>query len=200
MNWLVFFIGAWLTMGLELGLRDGLALGPTGAAPSFAMIYLVFISLSSPRGTAVWAGLIIGALLDLTRAMPGADGVTIVKAIGPMAVGGALAAYTATIVRSSLYHRNPLAAPIVVALSTFLAHLVAIAFWTMRTWYDPAVELSATRELWRIMLIAAFTAVVAFVLGVMLRPILPALASLFMFDVTPSAWRWGSPRRHTGLR
>lgn len=200
MNWLVFFLGAWVVMGLELGLRDGLALGPTGAAPSFAMIYLVFIALSSPRRTAVWAGLVVGVMLDLTRAMPAADGLTIVKSIGPMAVGGALAAYTATIVRSSLYHRNPVAAPIVVALSTFLAHLVALALLTVRTWYDPAVELSAVRELGRISLIAVFTAVVAFVLGIILRPILPALASVFMFDVTPSAWRWGPPRRHTGLR
>ncbi len=200
MNWLVFFIGAWLTMGLELGLRDGLSLGPTGAAPSFAMIYLVFIALSSPRRTAVWAGLVIGILLDLTRAMPAADGVAIVRAIGPMAVGCALAAYTATIVRSSLYHRNPIAAPMVVVLATFLAQLVALALLTMRSWYDPALAQSASRELLRAVIISGYTALVAFGLGIILRPLLPAFASLFMFDATPSAWRWGPPRRHTGSR
>lgn len=200
MNWLVFSVGLWVVMGLELGLRDALALGPTGGAPSFAMIYLVFIALSAPRRTAIWAGLTIGLVLDLTRAMPAADGVTIVKSLGPMGLGGALAAYTATTVRASLYHRNPIAAPIVVGLATFLAYLVAIAVFTARTWYDPLVEISATREVGRALLTAGFTMVVAFVLGIVLRPILPALAAVFMFDPTSSAWRWGPARRHPGMR
>lgn len=195
MNWLVFFLGAWVTMGLQLGLRDGLALGPTAVAPSFALIYLVFVALSAPKRTALWAGLVIGLLLDLTRALPSADAQSVVTVIGPMTLGGALAAYAVVQVRGVLYQRNPLTAPVVTAIAVFLAHLVAIATLELRSWYDPAVDISALGDVARAALIAVYSAAVMFVVNLLLRPALPALATLFAFDATPSAWRWGYGRR-----
>lgn len=200
MNWLVFFIGAWVMMGLELGLRDGLALGPTGGAPSFALIYLVFVALSSPKRTAMWAGAAVGLLLDLTRALPAADGLRVVTTIGPMTLGATLAAYTVVQVRGVLYQRNPFTGPIVVAVAVFLAHLVAIATLELRSWYDAAVDLAAVREVARSALTAAYSAGVALLLGVMFKPILPMLAAAFQFDPTPSAWRWGFGRRASSHR
>ena len=178
MNWLVFFIGGWLMMGLELGLRDPLALGPTGAAPSFVLIYLVFIALSAPRATALWAGLALGLMLDLSRAMPAADGLTVVWTIGPMAIGGAAGAYAVTIVRSALYQRNPIAAPICVALAVFLAHLVAVSVFTARSWYDPAIEIYSTRELGRAVGSAIYSAIAALVLSLLLHRVMPLISAV----------------------
>lgn len=194
MNWLVFFIGTWLMMGLELGLRDPLALGPTGAAPSFALMYLVFIALSAPRSTAIWAGLAIGVMLDLSRAMPAADGLTVVWTIGPMALGCAAGAYAVTVVRSTLYQRNPIAAPICVAIAVFLAHLIAVSLFTARSWYDPAIDIHSTRELGRAVAIALYSTLAALVLSLLLHRVMPLIAALFMFEGTSSAWRWGQTR------
>lgn len=200
MNWLVFFIGAWVATGLELGLRDGLSLGPTGAAPSFVLIYLTAIALATPRATAVWAGFILGLLLDLTRAMPAADGMSVVWTVGPMTLGGAMAAYTATLLRGSLYQRNPLAGPVVVAVAVFLANIIALAPLAARDWYDPMIDLAASHELARAGLIAVYSAGAALVLALLLRPVAPLGASLFMFHPTPSTWRWGTSRRSSGHR
>lgn len=195
MNWIVFLIGAWLTFGLETGLRDGLQLGPTGAAPSFVMIYIVFISLSAPKRTAVFASMTLGIVLDLTRATPSADGLSIVWSIGPMALGAVLASYTTVMVRGVLYQRNPLAAPIVVFAASFLAWLVVNGVFTARSWYDPAIDHSAMLTLARDFVSALYTALVALTLGLLLRPILGVISSLYLFSPTPSAWRWGTVRR-----
>lgn|GEM_PF-382944 len=200
MNWIVFFLGSWVMMGLELGLRDGLQLGATGAAPSFVLLYLVFLALSAPRSTAVWTGLILGLMLDLTRAMPAANGLSVVTSIGPMALGGAMAAYTVTMVRGAVYQRNPIAAPVIVALAVFLAHLVSIALLATRSWYDPSVTIVATTEVAFSALVAGYTALVAFVVLILFGRAMPLLAALFMFDVTPSSWRWGQTRRMGSAR
>lgn len=200
MNWIVFLIGAWLMFGLETGLRDGLLLGPTGAAPSFVMIYIVFISLSAPKRTALWASIALGIMLDLTRATPAADGLSVVWTIGPMALGAALASYTTVMVRGVLYQRNPLAAPIVVFAASFLAWLVVIGVFTARSWYDPTVDFAPMSTLARDFVSALYTAVAALALGLLLRPILGVMSSLYLFDPTPSAWRWGSVHRMSSIR
>ncbi len=195
MNWIVFLIGAWFMFGLETGLRDGLQLGPTGAAPSFVMIYVVFISLSAPKRTAVLASVMLGLLLDLTRATPSADGLSIVWTIGPMALGAAFASYTTVMVRGVLYQRNPLAAPIVVFAASFLAWLIVNGVFTARSWYDPAIDINSVHTLGRDFVSALYTALVALVLGLLLRPMIGVISSLFLFDPTPSAWRWGTAHR-----
>jgi len=189
-NWLVAAIGLWAVMGLELGLRDGLALGPTGAAPTFALIYLVFLALSAPRRAALWAGLAVGLALDASRALPSADGMRVVAAIGPLTLGGALAAYTTVQIRGVLNQRNPLTGPLVVAVAVFLAHLVAVATLEMRSWYDAALTVDAVADLGRAGLTAVYSALASLVLGVLARPILPMIAAVHQFDPTPSAWRW----------
>jgi len=190
MNWMVSSIALWIVMGLELGLRNGLALGSTGAAPSFALIYLVYLGLSAPKRTALWGGLVIGLVLDLSRALPSADGLRVVTVIGPLTVGGALAAYTTVQIRGVLNQRNPLTGPLVVVVAVFLAHLVAIAMLELRSWYDPAVSIPALADLGRAALTAVYSAAVALALGVIARPVLPVLAAVHQFDTTPSAWRW----------
>ncbi len=173
MNWIVFALVAWITLGLELGLRPGLALGHSGVAPSFAITLLAFVCLSAPRPQALWASVIIGVALDLTARPLARGGLETITAPGPHALGCLLAGALILNMRATLMHRNALAIAFVAALASLVASIVVVACFALRSWYDPAVDVSPTGELWARLGVAVYTGALALVLAPALRAITP---------------------------
>jgi hypothetical protein len=44
-NWLAYIVLLWIFLGLEKGLRDALALGSSGVAPSFVFIIVTMVAI-----------------------------------------------------------------------------------------------------------------------------------------------------------
>lgn len=175
MNPLSFLIAAWLMFGLELGLRDALELGATGIAPSFVIVLLAMISLLASKRAALWAGLLLGVLMDLTHTMPGPGGFGAVVTVGPYALGSLLAAYSIVTLRALVIKRNPITLVFLSAVAAFLVNIVFVAIMTARSWYDPMIEFSPVAELLQRLGVAAYSGGLALVLGPLLLYFSPLL-------------------------
>jgi hypothetical protein len=186
MNWIAFLIGGWIVFGLELGLRDAIELGEVGASPSFVIVYLVVVSLMAARHSALWGALLLGLMLDLTQSHPTPDGVGSVVTIGPYALGCLLASYAVVTVRALVIKGNWLTTPMLCLVAASLMHIVVVAIFTARSWYDPLVEFQPIRELGSRVLSALYTAAIAVLLG----PVLLYLAPLFRFQAADTRTRF----------
>lgn len=176
MSWTVFAIAAWLMMGLELGLRDALELGRSGVTPSFVVILLAFVASHAPKHAAVWAGGILGALLDLTAARPDAAAPGVVTTLGPGALGGFLAAYTVVVMRGSMMRRNPLTLSLLSFVATIMLTIAATTLLEARSLWDPALRVAAGHDLWIGLLRGVYTALVAAPIGAGLGLLTPLFA------------------------
>lgn len=187
MNWAFFAIVGWIALGLDLGLRDALAVGSSGVAPSFVIAFLVVIAMHAPKREALWAGLILGLALDLTRAgvSASAGGATTIAIIGPAALGGLLAAQLIVTIRAMMMRRSPLAAAAMGFAAALLANLVVAGVLTARSWYDPAIDVSAAAELASRLGSSLYTGLITPVMAILLAPVAP------IFAFTPGVARAG---------
>ena len=177
MNWVVFLLVAWVTMGLELGLRPSIQLGDSGMAPSFALILVAYIALAAPRQTALWAAMFIGVLLDLTSERLASSNLGTLTIVGPAALGCMLGASAVANVRAMVYRRNPLTMLVLATMMSVIAQIVIVACLAARSWWDPALAFHARPELAARIGSAAYTGVAALVVG----PVLNFLTPLFGF-------------------
>lgn len=136
MNWALLTIMAWITFGLELGLRDLLQIGPTAIAPSFVLPLAIYVALWASPSAALWAALAIGLLVDLTAPITLVDGSTAIVA-GPHALGYLLATQLVLTIRASILRRNPLAMVILTMLSGGIIQVVVVVLHAIRSGYDP---------------------------------------------------------------
>jgi len=185
-NWLVFAILGWLALGLDLGLRPGLALGESGIAPSFTVVLLAWVSLAAPRQHAMWAAMALGVALDLT-ALPAARGGSAgITSIGPNALGCMLGASLAVNMRAMLMHRNALSLGFVAAVVSLTAGVVVVACFALRSWYDPAVAARPSAELVARVGVAVYTGFAA----LLVAPALHALTPLMGFIGAHGRAQW----------
>lgn len=166
MNWLVFAIAAWLTLGMELGLKDVLQLGPTGVAPSFAIPLAVFIALAAPARQALWACLLLGVGMDLTARVVAVPGVV----VGPQALGFLLMGQLVLAARGLMIRRNPLSLVLLSVLGAMVASIVAVAIYTLRGMVYGPEPFPAGEQLLVRILAALYTGVTAFVMSLVLLP------------------------------
>ena len=68
MRWLVYYIFAYVTLGLQIGLSPYVRY--QGAAPNLALLGVIYIALNAPRDAALLAAFGIGVLQDLLSAQP----------------------------------------------------------------------------------------------------------------------------------
>src|ERR1700749_2562039 len=68
MRWLTYFILAYLTLGLQIGLAGHIALG--GARPNLVLLAVIFIAINAPRDAALLGCFVLGLLQDLTTQQP----------------------------------------------------------------------------------------------------------------------------------
>lgn len=187
MSWAVFALSLWLCVGLDVGLRDALAVGQSGAAPRFVMVLLAFVAASAPKEAALWAGLATGLALDLLDVRPSPGG-GLVTLIGPNALGCVTAAYAVVLLRASVMRKNPLALPVLAALATFLAGVVTVAILQTRSLYDPSLSVGAGSSLLRTFFSALLTTALALPLG----PLLLLVSPLFGFQHSGRVRTWRS--------
>jgi len=172
MNWLVYGVAAWVMIGLELGLRDGLSLGSTGAAPSFVFAFATFIALFAAPHTALWSSLVLGLLVDLTGELALTEGRQVAVLIGPNALGYLLAGQLTLTLRGVMVRRNPLTLGFLAFVSCVVAQIVVVAIYTLRSSYDP-IAFMPSQQLIARMGTALMTGVLALFLGLALVPLAP---------------------------
>lgn len=177
MNWLVFVIAAWVSFGLEFGLRDALQLGELNISPHFAVILLVFVAMWAAPGAALSASVIIGIGLDLFYQLKLDDGSDVVV-IGPHALGCLLAGYAVINMRALMFRKNVLSIAFLSLVATALMQVVVVALLTARGAYDALVFGPAMAELGQRLGSAVYTGLVAFPLGAMLN----VLRGVFRFQ------------------
>lgn len=188
MRWMTFAIAAWVFFGLELGLRSALELGSVGVAPSFAMVLLAFVVMWASGSHAVWAGLIVGVLLDLTTVWPIAGGGAGVTLLGPYAVGCACGAYAGLQLRAMMIRSHRLAMGALAFLICVIAYAVVAGFLTVRAFYAEPIEFEAARELFARGASSLYTAALAVLIG----PALGMFGPAFGFQMSRRrAWSGG---------
>jgi len=73
MNWIAFFILAYLSIGTQTGLGPFMrwtTSSSAGAEPNFGLLAVVFITLNAQRDAALMGAFLIGALQDLVTQQP----------------------------------------------------------------------------------------------------------------------------------
>jgi rod shape-determining protein MreD len=68
MRWLTYFILAYLTLGLQIGLSGHIAIG--GVRPNLVLLAVIFIAINAPRDAALLGCFVLGLLQDLTTQQP----------------------------------------------------------------------------------------------------------------------------------
>ncbi|MEO1129086.1 MAG: rod shape-determining protein MreD [Planctomycetota bacterium] len=172
MRWTVFTIAAWITLGLEWGLRDALQLGDVRIAPSFVFVLVVFISLWARQTAAMGACLILGAVVDLLGQLPTSDGTDVVV-LGPHALGYLLAGYTVLTLRALMFRRNIISLAFLVLLTGVLAQILVTFLLGVRTVYDNVLFDQPLVELGQRLGSALYSAVLAIPFGAALNVIRP---------------------------
>lgn len=173
MNPIVVAIVAWLCFGLELGLRDLLAFGPHGIAPSFVLPLVAFLGLTAPPRSAIWAALFIGIVTDLTWPITRADGGTL-TIVGPYALGYTLGCQLVISLRGMVMARNPLTLVVLTILASVVAQILLVAVLAIRSGYDP-VAFAPLPQLGARVIGSLMTGATALALSLVLIPLSPLL-------------------------
>lgn len=175
MRWALFAVLTWIALGLELGLRDAMRLGPTPIAPSFVFALAAFVALGAPAATTLWTCLALGLVTDLTRSVEFTGGLPPATIVGPYAVGYLIAGQLVLALRGVMIRWNPLTLGFLAGLGYAVAQIIVVALTTLRVSLGDPIAWSATGELgWR-MGSALYTGVAAVLLGFVLLPLAPLL-------------------------
>lgn len=175
MNWIVFGLISWIFLGLELGLRDVLQLGPTPIAPSFMFVLVAFIAVSATPSASVWAAIVLGLLVDLTNATPYREAAGAITIVGPHALGYLLAAQLILAARAMMIRRHPISLAILTALGAAVAHIVVVFLLSMRLVLGEPIAVEASAQIGQRLLSSLYTGGLAALLSIVLFPLSGAL-------------------------
>lgn len=166
----------WLALGLETALKQDVrfSVGALSAAPSYVVPLAVFIAICATPSQTLWVCLLLGLGLDLTspHALGPADQITVA---GPHAIGLLLAGQFVLVTRGLVIRRNPLTVVVLSIPAALLMHIVVVAFFTLRQFYTPLPDWSATAQLGARLFSSILTGGSALVLSILLMPLAPAL-------------------------
>lgn len=175
MNWLFMAALAWLFLGLEQGLRDGLALGTIGIAPSFVFVLVAFVCMTAVRPAALWCCVGIGLAMDLLFRLPLRDGLGTATILGPHVMAYALACQLILALRGMMMRRNPLTLGFLSLVGSLVAYLVLDAFFAVRHAAGAPIAWETRRQLVSAAGSALYTGVIAVPLALLLFPLTAAL-------------------------
>ncbi len=191
MNWIVFAAVAWLFLGLEQGLRDGLSLGSLGVAPSFIFCLIAFIAMTAPRAAVLWSAVIIGVAMDLLFRLPLRDGLGAVTIVGPHALAYAVACQLILALRGLMMRRNPLSLGFLAFVGSLVAYLMIDAIFTVRHAMGAPFAWEARRQL----VMSAGSALYTGIIGIPLALVLFPLAGMLGLPDFKSRWSPSASRR-----
>lgn len=178
MNWIIFALLLWVSMGLDLGLRGLLQLGDSAIAPRFGVVLLVFICLWARPGALMLGAVFVGLGMDIFTDVyiTGQEGA--ITVLGPYALGCMLAGYTIFTVRSVMQRKSAFTLAALTLLATLLVEVVRITLLTVRSFYDDLALDGAVAALGT----GAGTAVYTGLLALLLAPLLNALRKPMRFQ------------------
>jgi cell shape-determining protein MreD len=175
MRWFVFIIFAFAALVLDIGLRPLLRIDvAAGASPSFVLILMVFVAMWAPPRVALWSGLVLGLLVDLSSLSPTLADLSVGRGyalMGPAALGFMLGSYAVVQFRGLAYRDSPLALAALVFVGGLFAHLVWVALLTVRglpMFGYPLPGWSAASELYSRFWVLVYSALVAAPVGYVL--------------------------------
>jgi hypothetical protein len=187
MRWTVFVIAALLAVAADTSLLRILAIGDVH--PQLTPVVAVFVALSAPRLIVMWAGLALGALVDLTTPLADAVG-GVHHLLGPHALGYLFAVNVVLPLRTMVIRRNPLTMGVLAATFAFSCALVVVAVMVIRSWYGEPLTVfdggAAPRELFRSALQALYTGGLAVPAGWLLN----RTSALWGFQQVTQRLRW----------
>lgn len=96
MRWIVYFILAYLAVGLQVGLAEHLRYND--GTPNFVLLAVIFIAINAPREPALLGAFVLGALQDLLST----------QAMGLYAFSYGLAAMFTISTQEIIYREHPL--------------------------------------------------------------------------------------------
>jgi cell shape-determining protein MreD len=168
-----FIILAWLFIGLELGLKDALALGQGNIAPSFVYCLLTFVAMFSQAPRPTWVAMALGLLMDLTARVPLRDGAGTATIIGPHVLAFVLSVQLVTSLRGVVIKRNPLTVGFLAMLGSLVAQVALVAIYSIRLWWnDPIFPATASPsgELFARLASAPYTGALGVLVAALLFP------------------------------
>lgn len=184
MTWPTFAFFLYFLLAFEVGLRDSLAIGAMQVAPSFMLVYIVFVASNARVWVAVWAALIAGLFVDLLSTYVVGGEARVV--LGPNALGFVAGALLTIELRSVLYRRHPLTVAVQTLLAGIAVHLIVVFLLSVRQVFARLIAgndigFSAGDEFVLRFFTLLYTVVVAVPLGFVLN----RLAPLFNFEFRP---------------
>jgi rod shape-determining protein MreD len=172
MKWPLFTLFAFLVVAVQLSLRNVLTLESLGfITPDLVAVLAVFITLFAHRAAALWACWMLGMAMDLA---PQAS-TTAAHVIGPHALGYVFGGYVVLQLRTMVFRRRALTMGFLTFACVLAASVVAVAIFTVRSWYAPEIPLQAgpVSEMVRRFGIALYSGLIAIPVGWLLGQSLP---------------------------
>ena len=179
MRWGTFIIFGVVAVVLDTSFMQVLRIGQV--VPCVSATLAVFIAMSAPRTTALWAALLLGLALDATD-------MTLIgrefgfHLFGPFALGFFFGGNLVLGLRGLMLRYNPLTIGFLVMVFMFCVTLVRVMIWTIRSWYSEQVFIpwapgGPLDALWNGILVALYSGLLAVIpVGWLLQR---------------SAWLWG---------
>ena len=171
MRWVVFLIFAALALVFDTGVSEILRIEKVWAIrPSFCGVLAVFVALSAPRTTALWACFCLGLLLDLSNPLTVETGRTLYL-IGPYTLGFVAGGWLVLQARSMVFRRRPFTIGVMTIVCLLAVQIVATILFVVRSrsWYPGGpvewTELTVWVELLKRFLIAIYTGLLAVPVG-----------------------------------
>lgn len=172
MRWPVVAIMAYLVLGLETAVKPALSIssGEFRFDPTFVVPLLTFIALAGPTVPVLWCSLLLGMVVDLYTQRDAGD----VVVLGPYSLGYMAGSYLVLVMRGLMFRRSPLSMIFLSILATAVCELVVVFLLTSRhVVYSSPEFWSAGHELLNRLFGAAYTALSAGVLSLILFPLTP---------------------------
>lgn len=165
----VFVIFLVVAIVVDTRFMEALRIGPV--IPSIAGTLAVFLVLSAPRQSALWACLALGLLLDFSDVAL-FDGVYPYHLIGPYTLGFLFGANLILPMRAMVFSRNPLTFGLLTFFFLLGVTIVYLALWQVRGFYDgsppPWGDGGVFNELGRRLLWSLYSGLIAIPVGWML--------------------------------
>jgi len=181
MNRLAVLVGLWLSLGMELALRQTLGLSDSAGGvggPSVVFAFVACIAAFGPATAVLWVAFCGGLLVDLTWSVAlwnqgSVSGVGQVTFLGPHALGYLVGAWAILKTRRVFVRRIPLAVAVLAVLGAVLMQVATLCILLLRDAIDPAVALPPQGVVRVIG--ALYTGVPALLIAACLRFLLPLL-------------------------
>lgn len=148
MRWPVYIIAVFVALVFDTALSEALSIDSQGwnIRPSALPAVAVFVALSAPRLTTLWACLLLGLLVDLNHPVSFEGGTDSVHLVGPFALGYVFSGYFICQLRASVFRRRILTIAVLTVAFAFMAAVVAVSCGVIRSWLP--LGLVGSRVLW----------------------------------------------------